>query len=80
MNVRKKHNSGMSAVGLLFLCILAGGIALAWFKFIGPYFFEQKLGLADLVLDNSGSLEETQTRVDDLWNQIKGIQKEIREI
>ena len=47
MNGGRKHNSGMSAVGLLFLCILAGGIALAWFKFIGPYFFEQKLGLAD---------------------------------
>lgn len=41
---------------------------------------QEKLGLADLVLDNSGSLEETQTKVDDLWNQIKGIQKEIRGI
>jgi dephospho-CoA kinase len=39
---------------------------------------EEKIRFADLVLDNSGSLEETRAKVDDLWDQLKAIQKDLR--
>ncbi|MDP8219123.1 MAG: hypothetical protein P9M03_10400, partial [Candidatus Theseobacter exili] len=47
MHIKRKNNSGIGAVGLIFLCIIIGLIALTWVKFIDPFFFEQKLGLAD---------------------------------
>lgn len=37
---------------------------------------EEKVGYADFVIDNNGSLEETQRQVQDLWERVKKIQKE----
>lgn len=37
---------------------------------------EEKVGYADFVINNEGSLEETQRQVDELWEKLKQIQKE----
>jgi dephospho-CoA kinase len=37
---------------------------------------EEKVGYADFVIDNNGSLEETRKQVGDLWEKLKTIQKE----
>ena len=37
---------------------------------------EEKKGYCDLIIDNSGSLEETRKQVEDLWMKLKKIQKE----
>ncbi len=39
---------------------------------------EEKLGFADFVIDNSGTLDQTRTKVEELWGQLKEVQKEIR--
>lgn len=39
---------------------------------------EQKVGFADFVIDNSGSVEETRARVDELWERLKLVQRELR--
>jgi dephospho-CoA kinase len=37
---------------------------------------EEKKGYCDLVIDNSGSLEETRRRVEELWSELTRIQRE----
>ena len=37
---------------------------------------EEKKGYCDLIIDNSGSLEQTRDQVDKLWKKLKKIQKE----
>ena len=37
---------------------------------------EEKKGFCDLIIDNSGSLEETRKQVDKLWKKLKKIQSE----
>jgi dephospho-CoA kinase len=37
---------------------------------------EEKKGYCDLVIDNSGSLEETRRQVEELWEKLKQIQRE----
>jgi dephospho-CoA kinase len=37
---------------------------------------EEKKGFCDLIIDNSGSLEETRKQVEKLWQKLKGIQSE----
>jgi len=39
---------------------------------------EEKLGFADFVIDNSGTLDQTRAKVEELWGQLKEVQKEIR--
>ena len=39
---------------------------------------EEKKGYCDLVVDNSGSIEETQRQVEDIWRKLNDIQKEKR--
>jgi dephospho-CoA kinase len=36
---------------------------------------EEKKGYCDLVIDNSGSLEETRRRVEKLWSELTRIQR-----
>jgi dephospho-CoA kinase len=36
---------------------------------------EEKVGYADFVINNAGSMEETQQQVDELWEKLKQIQK-----
>ena len=40
---------------------------------------DEKLDLADFVINNEGSLEETKKQVDDLWLTLKGIQSQDQE-
>jgi dephospho-CoA kinase len=37
---------------------------------------EEKKGFCDLVIDNSGSLDETRKQVQNLWKKLKQIQQE----
>jgi dephospho-CoA kinase len=37
---------------------------------------EEKKGYCDLIIDNSGSLEETRKKVEELWEKLKKIQKD----
>jgi dephospho-CoA kinase len=37
---------------------------------------EEKKGYCDLIIDNSGSFEETRKQVEDLWKKLKKIQKD----
>jgi dephospho-CoA kinase len=37
---------------------------------------EEKKGYADFIIDNSGSLDVTRRQVEDLWGQLKKIQRE----
>jgi dephospho-CoA kinase len=37
---------------------------------------EEKKGFCDLMIDNSGSLEETRKQVEKLWEKLKEIQRE----
>jgi dephospho-CoA kinase len=37
---------------------------------------EEKKGYCDLVIDNSGSLEETRRRVEELWSELTRIQRD----
>jgi dephospho-CoA kinase len=37
---------------------------------------EEKKGFCDLIIDNSGSLEETRKQVEKLWEKLKEIQSE----
>jgi dephospho-CoA kinase len=37
---------------------------------------EEKKGYCDLVIDNSGTLEETRAQVKELWSKLKQIQRE----
>jgi dephospho-CoA kinase len=37
---------------------------------------EEKKGFCDLIIDNSGSLEETRKQVQKLWQKLKKIQRE----
>jgi dephospho-CoA kinase len=37
---------------------------------------EEKKGFCDLIIDNSGSLEETSKQVEKLWQKLKKIQNE----
>jgi dephospho-CoA kinase len=37
---------------------------------------EEKKGFCDLIIDNSGSLEETRKQVEKLWQKLKKIQRE----
>ena len=37
---------------------------------------EEKVGYADFVIDNNGSIEDTQKQVLDLWEKLKALQKE----
>jgi dephospho-CoA kinase len=37
---------------------------------------EEKKGYCDLIIDNSGSLEQTRNQVDKLWKKLKKIQKD----
>ncbi|GAF72957.1 unnamed protein product, partial [marine sediment metagenome] len=37
---------------------------------------EEKKGYCDLVIDNSGSVEDTRRRVKDLWDELKQIQQD----
>ena len=37
---------------------------------------EEKKGFCDLIIDNSGSLEETRKQVETLWEKLKKIQSE----
>jgi dephospho-CoA kinase len=37
---------------------------------------DEKKGYCDLVIDNSGSLEDTRTKVEELWEELKQIQRE----
>jgi|GEM_PF-6491 len=39
---------------------------------------EEKVGYADFVIHNEGTLAETQKQVDELWEKLKEIQKQIR--
>ena len=39
---------------------------------------EEKKGYCDLIIDNSGTLEETRKQVETLWKQLKKIQQERR--
>jgi dephospho-CoA kinase len=39
---------------------------------------EEKKGFCDLIIDNSGSLEETRKQVEKLWQKLKGIQQKRR--
>ncbi|MDQ1240147.1 MAG: hypothetical protein QG577_2333 [Thermodesulfobacteriota bacterium] len=39
---------------------------------------EEKVRYADFVVDNSGTVEETQKKVDELWEKLEQVQKEIR--
>jgi len=41
---------------------------------------EEKVKYADFVLDNSGTVEETEKKVDRLWEELKKVQREIRGI
>jgi len=41
---------------------------------------EEKLGFADFVIDNSGTFDQTRAKVEELWGQLKAVQKEIRGI
>ncbi|MDO9592289.1 MAG: dephospho-CoA kinase, partial [Erysipelotrichaceae bacterium] len=38
---------------------------------------EEKVGYADFVIRNEGSLEETRKQVDDLWEKLVQLQKEL---
>jgi len=38
---------------------------------------DDKVGYADFIIYNGGSLKETKKQVDDLWQKLKGIQKEM---
>jgi len=38
---------------------------------------DEKVGYADFVIDNTGSVEETRRQVKDLWNQLSAIQAEM---
>jgi dephospho-CoA kinase len=40
---------------------------------------EEKKGFCDLIIDNSGSLEETRKQVEKLWHKLKKIQRERKE-
>jgi len=37
---------------------------------------EEKKGYCDLIIDNSGSLEDTRRQAEGLWDRLKQIQKE----
>ena len=37
---------------------------------------EEKKGYCDFVIDNSGSLEETRDKVEELWGELKRIQRD----
>ena len=37
---------------------------------------EEKKGYCDLIIDNSGSLEDTRRQVAELWEKLKRIQQE----
>jgi len=37
---------------------------------------DEKKGYCDLIIDNSGSLEETRQQVEELWQELKKIQQE----
>jgi dephospho-CoA kinase len=37
---------------------------------------EEKKGYCDLIVDNSGSLEETRKQVEAIWKKLQQIQKE----
>jgi len=37
---------------------------------------EEKKGFCDLIIDNSGSLEDTRKQVGELWQKLKEIQSE----
>ena len=37
---------------------------------------EEKKGYCDLIIDNSGSLEETLEQVQELWKKLKNIQQD----
>jgi dephospho-CoA kinase len=37
---------------------------------------EEKKGFCDLIIDNSGPLEETRKQVEKLWQKLKKIQRE----
>lgn len=39
---------------------------------------DEKLGFADFVIDNSGTPAQTRTKVEELWGQLRQVQKEIR--
>ncbi len=39
---------------------------------------KDKVGFADFVIDNSGTVEETRAKVDELWERLKSVQKEMR--
>jgi dephospho-CoA kinase len=39
---------------------------------------EEKKGFCDLIIDNSGSLEETRKQVKKLWQKLKKIQNECK--
>ena len=39
---------------------------------------EEKRGYCDLIIDNSGSLEETRKKVEELWEKLKQIQKDLK--
>lgn len=41
---------------------------------------EEKIGFADFVIDNSGTLDQTRARVEELWRRLKEVQKEIRAV
>jgi dephospho-CoA kinase len=36
---------------------------------------EEKKGYADFIVDNSGTLEETRTQVEEIWRKLKEIQR-----
>jgi dephospho-CoA kinase len=36
---------------------------------------EEKRGYADFIVDNSGTLEETRTQVEEIWRKLKEIQR-----
>jgi dephospho-CoA kinase len=37
---------------------------------------EEKKGYSDLVIDNSGSLEDTRRKVEELWGKLKQLQQD----
>lgn len=60
-----KKESGGGIVALIFLCIIVGAVCAVWFKFVQPFFIQQKIGLADHKFEFNKF-----TEADDLYKQL----------
>ena len=77
-NRYKRNNSGMSAAGLLFLCVIIGGAAFAWFKYLGPFFLNQKIDLANHKFEFN-KFEEAKEMYQNLIPKVPEEQKQVLE-